>query len=374
MRIPALPGWPPRAAALAVAVALSPAALTACGDDENVPPLVDARIDAAAIDAPAIDAAVDAPVDAAAFVEPTMLSETGLYADIAAKTIAPGVVAFTPRWPLWSDDADKHRWIQLPPGSHIDTSSMDHWSFPTGTKVWKEFVRGGRRVETRLLEKIGPTDDADDWFMMSFAWDAGEHDAVAAPDGVDDPVGHDDIPAQAACKACHRNTRVPSVIIGFSALQLDTAPAIAGQPSLATLVADGRLSDPPAGTMPYFPLPAGDPLAAAAFGYMHANCGNCHNPQSDVVDAVPVVLRLPVGELASWATTPTYLTTVDRPLGAGAPGATAVVEPGVPDTSALYLRVTSTGSIRMPPLGREVVDPTGSEAIRAWIASLPPTP
>jgi len=347
-------------------------ALTAaCSDDEQVD-----RTDAAiVVDARVVDAAIDAPVDAAVFVEPTMLSQTGLYSNIATKTLAPGVVAFAPRWELWSDAAVKHRFIALPPGAQIDTTSMDHWSFPVGTRVWKEFNRDGKRVETRFLQKIGPTDDRDDWFMVSFQWDVGETDAVAVPDGVADAVGHDDIPSQAGCLACHRNTFVPSVIIGFSALQLDTAPVVAGQPSMASLVAAGRLSAPPSGAQPYFPLPAGDPVTAAAFGYMHANCGNCHNPESLHHDATPLVLRLPVGGLTSWATTPTYLTTVDRPISAGAPGATAVVEPGVPATSSLHMRVTSTlMSFQMPKLGREVVDPFGTEAIRAWIAALPPTP
>ena len=345
-------------------------ALTACGGDDASTPT-----DAATVDAPVVDAAVDAPIDAVVFVEPTLLSQTGLYADIATKTIAAGNVAFTPRWQLWSDAADKHRWISLPAGSHIDTSSMDKWSFPVGTRVWKEFARGGRRVETRMLQKIGPTDDRDDWFMMSFAWNQGETDATAVPDGVVDGAGHDDIPSRAACLACHRDIFIPSVIIGFSALQLDTAPAIAGEPSMATLVAANTLSAPPTGTQPYFPLPAGDAVSAAAFGYLHANCGHCHNPDSAIHDAVPIVLRLPVAGLATWATTPTYLTTVDRPLGASAPGATAVVEPGVPATSALYIRFTSTSmALQMPKLGREVVDPAGGEAIRAWIASLTPTP
>ncbi len=354
-------------AGLALAAVL---ALTACGGDDATAPT-----DAATVDARTVDAPVDASIDAFAFVEPTLLSQTGLYADIASKTIAPGNVAFAPRWQLWSDAAEKHRWISLPLGSHIDTSAMDRWSFPVGTRVWKEFARGGRRVETRMLQKIGPTDDRDDWFMVSFAWNQGETDATAVPDGVVDGAGHDDIPSRAACLACHRNIFNPSVIIGFSALQLDTDPVIAGQPSMATLVAAGTLGAPPIGAMPYFPLPAGDPVTAAAFGYLHANCGHCHNPDSAVHDAVQLVLRLPVGGLATWAMTPTYLTTVDRPLGAGAPGATAVVEPGVPATSALYTRFTSTSmALQMPKLGREVVDPTGGEAIRAWIASLPPTP
>lgn len=348
------------------------AALTACGGDDGALP-----IDAAAIDAPAIDAAPDAPVDAAidaGFVEPTLLSETGLYSDIGSKTIAAGVVAFTPRWQLWSDAAEKHRWIMLPPGAQIDTTKMDEWSFPVGTKAWKEFVRGGKRIETRFLQKIGPSNDASDWFMVSFQWNATETEATAVPDGVPDDVGHDDIPSRAACRACHRDVFVPSVLIGFSALQLDTAPAVPGQASMATLVGQGRLSAPPPGAMPYFPLPTGSAVTEAAFGYLHANCSNCHNPSSAHLAAVPVVFRLPTAGLTTWAATPTWTTTVDRPISAGAPGATAVVEPGVPATSSLYMRVTSLGSIKMPPVGREVVDPTGTEAVRAWIASLPPTP
>ncbi|MEQ1735994.1 MAG: hypothetical protein ABL886_06290, partial [Rhodoglobus sp.] len=82
-----------------------------------------------------------------------------------------------------------------------------------------------------LLQKLGPTDDRDDWFMVSFQWNAGETDATAVPEGVVDDAGHDDLPAQSACLACQRNIFVPSVIIGFSALQRDTTPAIEGQPS-----------------------------------------------------------------------------------------------------------------------------------------------
>jgi hypothetical protein len=47
---------------------------------------------------------------------PAALSQTGLYADIASDTMAPGVVPFTPQFELWSDGAVKRRWMQLPPG------------------------------------------------------------------------------------------------------------------------------------------------------------------------------------------------------------------------------------------------------------------
>ena len=38
----------------------------------------------------------------------------------------------------------------------IDGTDEMAWTFPVGTKFWKEFSVGGVRIETRLLEKRGP--------------------------------------------------------------------------------------------------------------------------------------------------------------------------------------------------------------------------
>src|SRR3954468_10090688 len=61
-------------------------------------------------------------------VLPERLSETGLYTDIATGELAPGVLLFTPRFPLWSDGSEKQRWLLLPNGTQIDTSNMDDWA------------------------------------------------------------------------------------------------------------------------------------------------------------------------------------------------------------------------------------------------------
>ena len=82
---------------------------------------------------------------------PDDLACTGLYADFAAKSAAPNVRAYAPGAPVWSDGADKSRWVYLPAGTKIDTSRMDEWTFPNGTKIWKEFRLGGKRIETRLF-------------------------------------------------------------------------------------------------------------------------------------------------------------------------------------------------------------------------------
>jgi hypothetical protein len=365
---------------------LFPLLVAACGGGAGGPDAPTS--DAAVTDAATIDALSDAPIDAPPAADagpadarldagppPTLLSQTGLYSDIASKTVAADVHEFAPRWPLWSDAAVKRRWIWLPPGSQIDTSDADFWSFPIGTKFWKEFARNGARVETRYLEKVGATDTWADWTAVSFQWDAGETEGTAVPNGVVDAAGVNDIPSRAQCRQCHGEDRNPSIVIGFSLLQLDVPSSDPAVLNLGKLVADGRLSAPPvnpvAGT--YVPLPA-DGLGQAAFGYLHANCGHCHNPRSAVHLVVGQTLRQDVAHLAGaadWAVTLPYDTTVGVTPQHAVTGATSIIEPGMPSKSALYLRLTMVGGQQMPPLGRETVDPVGSEAVRAYIQSLP---
>ena len=82
---------------------------------------------------------------------PARLSETGLYDGERPIALARGVRAYVPAHELWSDGAQKLRWIRLPAGTRIDSADMDSWDFPVGTRLWKEFSRDGRPIETRLL-------------------------------------------------------------------------------------------------------------------------------------------------------------------------------------------------------------------------------
>ena len=287
------------------------------------------------------------------------LSETGLYANIATGELAPGVVAFTPRFPLWSDGTEKQRWILLPDGQQIDTSNMDDWLLPEGTKVWKEFSIGGVRLETRLIEKRGPTDA--DWSPLAYVWDADDADATAAPLGaLDTHHGDHDVPAAGECFACHAGRR--SFVLGFSAIQL-AGSASQGELDLDDLIQQGRLSNAPSSEL----VVPGNAVEAAALGYFHANCSHCHNqarPEragarcfapEDNYD-----FTLAVGKLEQTATTPTYRTVVGE-----------AVTRGDPDDSKLYELVSSRGMFRqMPPLATEKVDSSAVANIRRWIEAL----
>src|SRR5205809_29033 len=73
---------------------------------------------------------------------------TGLYKSLK-KDLSDGVMPYTPGAVLWSDGAEKHRFLFLPPGAQIDTTDLDSWKFPVDTKAWKEFRVDGKLIETR---------------------------------------------------------------------------------------------------------------------------------------------------------------------------------------------------------------------------------
>ncbi len=67
---------------------------------------------------------------------PETLSATGLFADLADFSPAPGVMPYAPNLDFWSDHALKSRWFVIPDAADTMTWSRDGvWTFPSGT-VW----------------------------------------------------------------------------------------------------------------------------------------------------------------------------------------------------------------------------------------------
>ncbi len=279
-------------------------------------------------------------------------------------------VVFEPTYRLWSDGATKRRWVRLPPGTRIDSTDMDHWVLPIGTKLWKEFSRDGTLLETRLVERYG--EGADDYWMGAFVWNEAQTEATLAVLGAKDINGTThDAPPQEQCGACHRGDI--GRVLGLSALQL-SRPADDARvgPTLADLVAHDLLTAPPAAADPPYAVP-GDATTSTALGYLHANCGHCHNENGTSWPDTQMVLRFGTGE-HDVAASAVYQSLVGRPLQYWRGGAiTLRVAPGAPDASAVVARMSVRGSdAQMPPLATEEVNPEGVEAVRAWVAGLAP--
>lgn len=300
---------------------------------------------------------------------PCQLSETGLFAEDMV-TLGEGVHPYTPEFKLWSDSAEKRRWVWLPPDTQIDTSDIDYWSFPVGTKLWKEFTRDGTRVETRLIEK----QMSGTWYTVAYLWREDQTEADAIPDGMMNASGTEhDVPNSDQCWTCH--SQQPDKALGFSAIQLSHDPEDANNPdewTLDRLVAADLLTDPP--TLPLEFSSSWSDLDRAMFGYMHSNCGVCHNPRGSANGTTGLDLLLRVNELAGTAEESTpYVGIVDVDIMKQDVmlDATKRIDPGSLENSAIYQRVVTKGQEwSMPPLGTELVDTTAQQLLEDFIMGL----
>jgi len=323
------------------------------------------------------------PVLAAPGTEPVQapprLSETGLYAPGEPGRIDPRNRAFAPQYPLWSDDAHKSRWVYLPDGATIDARTSD-WDLPAGTRFWKEFRFGDRKVETRLLWKVSVAE----WIAASYQWNADQTDAILAPaEGVPNvaevaPGRSHSIPSRADCLACHGAKRTTA--LGFNLLQLSTDRdplAIHGEPlaqdmmTLETLVRQERLAPLDRALVSRPPrIATHDPETRALLGYLAANCGTCHNGSGEIAVAGPslkfsdlladgdAVAAQLLGHRTAWQAPGV------------ADGRTVLIDPRAPDQSAILIRMRSRRpSSQMPPLGTVIRDQDAVTALQRWIAA-----
>jgi mono/diheme cytochrome c family protein len=309
---------------------------------------------------------------------PASLRETGLYADWTRKTVGRGNLPYAPQYPLWSDGAVKARWIHIPPGESIDARDPDSWEFPVGTKLWKEFRIGGRRVETRYIERT-----PEGWQFAAYIWSEDEAAAPLAPERgarataeVAPGLRHA-VPSRYDCRVCHEGRPVP--VLGFTALQLspdrDRNAPHAERPDrddvdlrrlvdrgLVRGLAPSLLQNPPR-------IPARSATERAALGYLYGNCAMCHNARGSLAE-LGFSLDSPAARRTGDADA--VLTAVSRASHFTVPGTNGRserVRPGDPAASAVAVRMGSRrAALQMPPLGTQVVDEEAMRVVRRWIA------
>jgi len=175
-----------------------------------------------------------------------------------------------------------------------------------------------------------------------------------------------DIPAQEGCTTCHGS--MPDRVLGFTAIQLSHD---LGGLNLMQASSMGLFTNPPTKN---FVVP-GDAVEQAALGYLHANCGLCHNDRSKVfLIQVDVNTWLDTAKLGTVIETPTYTTLVKRPTTGNISKVAMRIAPGNPTGSAIHELMALRGDVmrQMPPTGTEISDPTGLAAVDAWINKLPP--
>jgi uncharacterized repeat protein (TIGR03806 family) len=299
-----------------------------------------------------------------AYEPPRRLSEWGLF---EGGKPAPGVHAFDVSVPLFSDYADKSRFLRLPAGQSAVYREEGPLELPVGSVLAKSFGYGGRLLETRLLVRR-----PSGWVGLPYVWDAAQTDAVLKPagaaiDGVAAAHGGRAetlrylVPNMNQCKACHEaGGRGALAPLGVTAANLGAA-------RLRRWKEAGILREARRPRVEYPALAdAAAPLERRARAYLDVNCAHCHNPRGPASTA-GLDLRFSQKD-------PVKLGIGKPPVaaGRGTGGRRLGVVPGRPDESILLHRMESIEpGVMMPELGRRLADDEGVELVRRWIAALP---
>lgn len=316
---------------------------------------------------------------------PTLLSQTGAFTNLTTLTPNPGFIPYGVNSPLWSDAAQKYRWMALATNTAVTFASGGEWSFPNGTVFMKHFdlpindtnPAVTKRLETRLL--VRGTNGL--VYGASYKWRPDNSDAdlvnnltnenitITTATGVRTQVWS--YPGRAECLSCHT---IPSGgVLGANTRQLNGNFGYA-----STGVTDNQLrawnhiglfnTTLSEAAIPGYAkvVPVTDTNASLelrARSYFDANCSHCHRPGG--------------------AVTANFDARFDTPLenqgivggsvlnNLGITGA-RVVFPSDLAKSILYQRDNSLATIKMPPLAKNVVDADAMAVIAAWIQSLPP--
>lgn len=314
---------------------------------------------------------------------PATLGATGLFTDVGSLVTKKALIPFTVNSPLWSDNADKRRWVGLPGNAKVIFAPTGEYVWPGGTVFVKHFeleinevTKAKRRLETRVLVLDASGGNG---YGVTYRWRADNSDAdLVGTDGADQVLAittssgsrnqtwH--YPSRSECLQCH--TTVAGFVLGPKTRQLNGTYAYPGGASdnqvrtwnylrmFNTEVSESAIAG-------YHRLVKVDDSSATlekrVRSYLDANCANCHRPNG--------VVTMWDGRFDTPLADQGIINGVPRDS-LGISGA-HVVTPKDLVKSLMHLRLKGTDMRKMPPLARNLVDTKAVAALESWIASLP---
>lgn len=294
---------------------------------------------------------------------PQTLSATGCVDPNDPTQPAAGLIPYEPNAPFWSDGAEKLRWVALPEGQTVVIDEDGDFEFPNGTVLVKSFELAGELVETRLMMRH----DDGGWAGYTYEWRDDGTDADLLSAGKRKMVGGQEwiYPSRAECMTCHTAAAGRSLGLEVSQLNGDLVYESTNRISnqLETWDTIGAFSDPLPGEVENLAAlvdPFGDAsVDERAESYMHTNCAGCHRQGTN--------LRVDFDLRAGVALADRGICNED-PIGDDLGVAeAALLTPGDPSASLLYLRTNRRDAAGMPPLGSAVVDTQGVSLLESWI-------
>lgn len=290
---------------------------------------------------------------------PRTLEAYGFFIDAVAQIPTIGVTPYRLNTPLYSDGAEKLRFVYVPQGKQVVTDGEGLLQFPVGSALIKTFAFGEgenrKLIETRVL-----LHRADGWVALPYRWNEEQTEAKLAVAGarltVANAVGEEisyRIPNKNQCKDCHG---------------LDGAVTPIG-PKARNLskewLSEMGLTATGADTMPRWEDRDTADVSKAARAYFDVNCAHCHRPGAAASNS---------GLDLRWEQdSPVKLGILKRPVaaGRGSGGHDFDIDPGHPERSIIVHRMGSIDpGVAMPELGKSTVDEEGLAVIKRWIAQL----
>jgi len=296
---------------------------------------------------------------------PEKLSETGCVNKTAPTQPASSMIPYSVISPLWSDGAEKQRYLSLPGNSQIVVTPSGDFNFPIGSVLMKHFKFGEKFIETRLFAQgeLG-------WQGFSYEWNDAQTDATLLPDAKDKLVGtvkwH--FPSSGQCLQCH--TSAAGFALGLETKQLNAdffySETQRNANQLATLAHIGLFTSPLTATQKSETLYGlADPNASVeqkARSYLHTNCSNCHQPNGPTPVDIDMRYSTPLASMNICNKVP-----VAGDLGIAN---AQILAPGDASKSILVKRMQTLDNTRMPPLSSHVIDNQAVDIISSWISNL----
>lgn len=299
---------------------------------------------------------------------PRTLSEYGFFKDASGWQPNDGVELYQLNSPLFTDYAEKYRYIYIPAGEQAVSDGDGLLQFPVGSALIKSFgykIDGkDRLLETRLL-----LHRADGWLALPYVWNEKQTEATLKVAGKRLPVSFTDpsgqkrnisyaVPNKNQCKECH----------SFSGAVMPIGPKIRNlsHDTLDMLLSNEMLKQT-SGDHPSIPDYADKamPLESRARAYLDINCAHCHNRQGSASNSG---LFLTYEEKS-----PVHIGIGKRPVaaGRGSGGFQFAIAPGRPDQSIMMHRLKSLEpGVAMPEVGRSLVHDEGVSLLSEWIAAM----
>ncbi len=298
---------------------------------------------------------------------PKQLSATGCFEAADPTKPVEGLIPYDLNAALWSDGAQKERFLALPDGQKITVEADGDFTFPNGTVLAKTFSLGGKRVETRLFMRHPDGT----WGGFSYEWNDAQTDATLLAGSKTKQVGAQTwyFPSRSDCLVCH--TSQAGFSLGLEVGQLNRTfqyPSTARtRNQLTTLEGIGMFSAPLPATRKLYPNPfGGDPVDQRAQAYLHANCAGCHRPGGTGRGPQNFVYGA-AGGVATYCNV--------NPANGNLGVANAkILAPGAPASSIISVRMHALDANRMPPLATQVVDTSGTALVDGWIQGMTACP